>query len=210
MKIALEELLEMELTEYGFFLERDKSYINPIEYYTLLKKAKRALPPMHEFYWITINPKPEASLQRFIALLNNFVKRKPVLDYVYNIEQRGETESDNGKGFHSHLLIKWVKAQNKYVKQFCVSTFKSVVGYPSEQIINIRRISPDIYNDKLAYLNGLKWDPDKDAKIVQDIIFRKKNNILELYKKHGDISQEDSNAPETAPSQEIARHEKGS
>lgn len=146
-------------------------------------------------YWITINPKPDADLKVFMKLLENFVKRKPVLNYMYNIEQRGETEDDQGKGFHSHLLITWAKNQNKYIRQFCITTFKRVVGYPSEQIINIRRITKDIYEDKVQYLLGNKWDKEKDVKVKQDYIFRKKNNILDIYK-HGSL-QEDIQTTQT-------------
>lgn len=136
-----------------------------------------------EIYWITVNPKPEAPLEIIMKSIQNFCNRKAVRDYHYSIEQRGESEQEIGKGIHAHLLLKWDKKQNKYVKQFLIESCKRIVGNHSNNILNIRRITPDIYQDKLDYLNGLKWDKEKDLKIEFDKIFRQRNNILCIYKK---------------------------
>lgn len=206
---SLEELQDMRISEHGFWAGDDEGYLTHGEYYRLLMKAKKSvIKPVEELYWITINPKPEADLEIFLKLLNNFVKRKPVCSYMYNIEQRGETEADAGKGFHSHLLIGWDKKQNKYIRQFCITTFKRVVGYPSDQIINIRRITKDIYQDKIDYLNGKKWDVEKDNKIIVDIIFRKKNNLSLIYK--NDLSQENSSSEPSEEGPSEAGHDQTS
>lgn len=151
------------------------------------KKALKSLVKEEpEIYWITVNPKPEAELEIILKCLQNFCSRKAVRDYHYSIEQRGETEQELGKGIHSHLLVKWDRKQNKYVKQFLIESVKRIVGNHNNNILNIRRITSNIYQDKLDYLNGLKWDKDKDLKIKFDKVFREKNNILCIYKKNAD------------------------
>lgn len=180
---TLEQLQDMVISEHGFWVNDTEGYISHKDYYKFLRSAKRALvKPAVEWYFITINPKPEADLKIFMKLLTNFVKRKPVSHWFYNIEQRGETVADAGRGFHSHLLVAWDKKQNKYLRQFCIATFKRVIGKPNDHNINIRRIGPELVQDKLDYLNGEKWDVEKDEKLEIDKIFRLQNNISILYK----------------------------
>lgn len=139
-----------------------------------------------EIFWITVNPKPDVDIQLVLKCILNFCKRKAVKDYHFSIEQRGESEEEIGKGVHSHILVKWDRKQNKYVKQFLIESVKRLVGNYSNAILNIRRITFDIYQDKLDYLNGLKWDKEKDIKIHFDKIYRERNNILCIYKKSDD------------------------
>nr|UTM74972.1 replication-associated protein [Tick-associated circular DNA virus] len=199
MKITIDLIGAMQCVEENmWYCPELDDYIDTSERCKLMRNVQKRMSNNElkgQNYWITINPKPDADLKVFMKLLENFVKRKPVLNYQYNIEQRGETEADVGKGFHSHLLITWAKNQNKYIRQFCNTTFKRVVGYPNENVINIRRITDDIYNDKVAYLRGDKWDAEKDTKIKYDLIFRNKNNILDIYK-HGSL-QEDIQTTQT-------------
>lgn len=148
-----------------------------------LRSEKKEEP---EIYWITINAKPEAELQVILKSVQNFCNRKAVRDYNYTIEQRGESELEIGKGIHCHLLLKWERKQIKYVKQFLIESCKRIVGSHSNNILNIRRITPDVYQDKLDYLAGKKWDKEKDLKLKYDKIFREKNNILCIYKKDAD------------------------
>lgn len=169
-----------------------KEFIENLYYHTLegddTKAAYQAflstlsVKVIPDYYFITVNPKPDTNLDVFLKLLANFVKRKPVLDYVYVIEQRGETIEEVGKGFHSHILVSWDPKMSKRVRQFCGETFKRVIGCNSNKIININKIPKEYYKDKIDYMTGLKWDPEKDQKIKIDLIFRQKNNILSLYK----------------------------
>lgn len=168
--------LEVDINEYSqvfsAVMEHKKKYLK-----SLVKEEP-------EIYWITVNPMPEAKLDIILKSLQNFTNRKAVRDYHYTIEQRGESEHEIGKGMHAHLLLKWDRRQNKYVKQFLIESCKRIVGNYSHNILNIRRITPDIYQDKLDYLQGKKWDKDKDLKIKFDKVFRDKNNILDIYKKN--------------------------
>lgn len=145
-------------------------------------QLRAAIKEEPEIYWVTVNPKPEAQLDLIMKCIHNFCARKAVKDYHYSFEQRGETLSECGKGIHCHILLKWDKRQNKYVKQFLIESCKRIVGSHSSSILNIRRITSNVYQDKLDYLHGKKWDKEKDDKIKIDKIFREKNNIFDIYK----------------------------
>jgi len=138
-----------------------------------------------ELYFITVNPKPGTTLDMLMKHIHNFCSRKSVRDYLYSIEQRGETEETMGDGIHSHILLKWNKKDNKYIKQFLYESCKRIVGSNMPQILNVRRITNEVYQDKIDYLNGIKWDAEKDLKIKYDIKFREINKISPLYKKDG-------------------------
>lgn len=150
------------------------------------KRLREQVQETPEIYWITVNPKPDVDIQLVLKCVLNFCKRKAVKDYHFSIEQRGESEEEIGKGIHSHILVKWDRKQNKYVKQFLIESVKRLVGNYSPAILNIRRITSDIYQDKLDYLDGKKWDEEKDIKIKWDKIYRERNNILCIYKKSDD------------------------
>lgn len=142
-----------------------------------------------DYYFITVNPKPDIKLDVFLKHINNFIKRKPVINYYYTIEQRGESEAECGKGFHSHILVYWDQKMSKKVRQYAGESFKRVIGANNNHIININKIPKEYLQDKLDYMNGLKWDPEKDLKLKIDILFREKNNLLLLYKKDGSIPE---------------------
>jgi len=145
-----------------------------------------------DYYFITVNPKPDTDINIFIKLLGNFTKRKPVQNFIYTIEQRGETEAECGKGFHSHILLSWDSAMSKKVRQYAGETFKRIIGSNNNNIININRIPKEFWEDKVDYMSGKKWDIEKETKLKYDKIFRKKNNLFLLYKKDGNLPQEDS------------------
>jgi len=180
--------------ELSEILERDPLTVDINEFNEVFtrvmnekKKHLRSLVKVEpEIYWITVNPKPGVELPIIMKTVQNFCNRKAVIDYHYTYEQRGESEQELGKGIHCHMLILWNKKQNKYLKQFLKESCGRIVGSTNNNILNIRRITPDVYQDKLDYLNGLKWDKEKDEKIKMDKIFREKNNILCIFKKHAD------------------------
>jgi len=178
-------LWEIEYLDSNEYNEYDDTEFNKAsaEYIKSIREPAKV-----DYFFLTVNPKPDVKLDLFLKLLGNFVKRKPVVDFVYTIEQRGETESECGKGFHSHILLTWDSSMSSKVRQYSGETFKRIIGSNNNKIININRIPKEFYQDKLDYMNGLKWDSEKESKIKMDLIFREKNNILSLYKKNGSVS----------------------
>lgn len=169
--------LTLDMDEFGIAFER------------VMKLKKDAIRELvleePELYFITVNPKPDITLDMLMKHVHNFCSRRSVRDYFYSIEQRGETEETMGNGIHSHILVEWNKKDNKYIKQFLFESCKRIVGSNMPQILNIRRITKNVFQDKLDYLNGIKWDTEKDLKIKYDIKFREINKISPLYKKDG-------------------------
>jgi len=184
----------LRFKELSDLLERDPLTVDINEFNEIFtrvmnekKKRLRSLVKVEpEIYWITVNPKPGVELPIIMKTIHNFCNRKAVIDYHYTFEQRGESELELGKGIHCHMLILWNKKQNKYLKQFLKESCGRIVGSTNNNILNIRRITSDIYQDKLDYLEGKKWDKEKDLKIKMDKFFREKNNILCIYKKNAD------------------------
>jgi hypothetical protein len=181
----------MDVQEYLFMNDYDwaagSNY--DVEYRIYRESLKPTIEP--HYFFITVNPKPDVKLDLFMKLLVNFCKRKPITDYIYTIEQRGETIEEVGKGFHAHILVSWDPAMSKRVRQFCGETFKRVIGSNNNHIININKIPKEYFKDKIDYMTGLKWDPEKDQKLKIDKIFREQNNILLLYK-NDSLSQNSS------------------
>jgi len=176
------EDIMMTLWDYEYY---DRNTLFDIEEFNKARAEYRLTirePIIVDYYFITVNPKPDVKLDLFLKLLGNFVKRKPVVDYAYVIEQRGETEDAAGEGFHAHLLVSWNRNMTRKVRQYAGETFKRVIGANNNNIININKIPKDFWNDKLDYMNGLKWDAEKETKLKIDKIFREQNNILHIYK----------------------------
>ncbi|AXH77931.1 MAG: putative replication initiation protein [Cressdnaviricota sp.] len=131
-------------------------------------------------YWITINPKPDTKLDVFLKLLEKSINKKWIDKYYYNIEQRGETLENIGTGLHSHMLIvpSSHKRKSEVHREFH-STFKAIVG--NKLHVHIQDFPDNIIQDKLDYLNGLKWDGEKQTKINMDINFRLNNKLNIIY-----------------------------
>lgn len=185
------EDIMMTLWDYEYY---DRNTLFDIDEFNKARSEYRLSirePLIVDYYFITVNPKPDVKLDLFLKLLGNFVKRKPVVDYSYVIEQRGETEADAGVGFHAHLLVSWNRNMTKKVRQYAGETFKRVIGSNNNNIININKIPKEFWNDKLDYMNGLKWDEEKESKLKIDKIFREQNNILHIYK-NGGVQNEES------------------
>lgn len=171
----LESLLDLEITpemekEYDEFFDK---VVRP----RLSKKPKK----LENLFWVTVNPKPEVKLDDFLSKLSKASSKVWIKNWYYNIEQRGETLENAGQGLHSHFLI----IPNKYkrisqVRDEFRSTFKGMIGNP--RCIDVKSYPLNLFQDKLDYLEGKKWDDDKQTKIAVDNYFREKNKLLLLYK----------------------------
>lgn len=157
------------------------------------------------YIWITINPKPEVTLKKFISKIKQIIKYKWVLSYWYSLEQRGEDNEKRGEGMHCHMLLKIptgkripdIRAQlTKVLISSIIGTKKHVHFVTPREI----KLSPDQFmEDKLEYLEGHKWDSEKDVKIEQDLIWREENNLENIYKTchiEEDIQSQEGNEEE--------------
>ena len=83
---------------------------------TKVKKLQQIKNYTHIF--LTINPPPTLSLNDFQKLIKNTLTTSKgsklwIEGYLYVLEQRGETEEEQGKGFHTHILIKLIGHKKK-------------------------------------------------------------------------------------------------
>uniref|UniRef100_UPI00404767B9 hypothetical protein n=1 Tax=Aliarcobacter sp. TaxID=2321116 RepID=UPI00404767B9 len=88
--------------------------------------------------FVTVNPRPDVSLIEFKKAMNKFLSKVWVQSYYMVYEQRGVDETEQGKGFHSHILL-W-KPDNKKsheVIRETKNTFKNVCSVDNPSILNI-------------------------------------------------------------------------
>lgn len=169
-KIYVRSIFDDEYTDPLQKLLKVKAYLS-------LSKHKK----LEQIAWVTINPdETKCSLLRFVGAMEKFTSRSCCIDPVYTYEQRGETEAELGKGFHSHLLFtKDSKVSPSEYKRNLESTFKDCVG--NSKHIWIQYFPKSYHSDKLLYLQGKKWDEEKDVKIDMDILWRDLQDMKSIY-----------------------------
>lgn len=134
-------------------------------------------------YWCTINPKPEVDTTAFVSQIHRVMNRSLVDKCVYSFEQRGENNSELGKGIHMHAII-W--PGKSYSSSFCQRLREAVanlVGCPNKHVW-IVKAKGDWVNEKMEYLQGIKWDKEKDAKCVMDKHWRIEQGLQPWYSKN--------------------------
>lgn len=133
------------------------------------------------FVFITINPKPDADFNDFKINIEDIATWSWVDKCYWVFEQRGSTESEMGRGFHSHIIIeKYNIAVNK-IKSQVKNKFKKFVGVCNDHTINVQKKQRDWLEDKLEYIMGKKYDEGKPEKQEIDIIWREKNSLKPYY-----------------------------
>lgn len=176
MQKAFEDLRRFEL-RYPRVRERPTS-----EYITLVREANEAFhrdSRVKRFmYFVTLNPRPDVPLEKLCSVVEKISRRKFIEKIYYTFEQRGEDIDSLGSGIHSHMLFFSTNSFGQ-VKRDLQNTCKSIVGNPMH--VDVRLYTSEMYEDKLDYLRGVKWDPDKESKIEMDKLFRIKNNLESIY-----------------------------
>jgi hypothetical protein len=133
-----------------------------------------------EWYFLTINPRPEITLKEFMKTIQKAVLKRWITYYIFVIEQRGENEEELGKGFHTHIIF------NKGIKHCKVvlemsNTFKKMCDTSNFHLFNLKNIGDLEKQRKIEYITGTKADEAKHLKQQMDIIFRKKENLKSYY-----------------------------
>lgn len=146
----------------------------------MIKQCRTAMIKEKEknMYWMTINPKPDTPLEKFKLIITAFLKRKMVLSYHYALEQRGKTNETMGEGIHVHILM-YSYDRKPHIIRNTYSTFKSIIG--SKESIDVKKYPSDYHSEKLQYLNGTKWDDEKEDSVKINNQWRINNNIDSVY-----------------------------
>lgn len=133
-----------------------------------------------EWYFLTVNPKPDITLKEFMKTIQKALVKKWITYYIFVIEQRGETENELGKGFHTHIIFNKGIKHCKIVKEMS-NTFKNMCDVSNFHLFNIKNIGDEEKARKIEYITGTKADDAKHLKQQMDIIFRKKENLKSYY-----------------------------
>lgn len=133
---------------------------------------------------ITLRPEPDScSLGNFIIDIHKLCKKKLILQCKYAFEQTGTDDNTKGKGFHCHILAKLRNNTNvqhiiaacNFIKYNCIIQVGNKSG---------RKFIPNKTELEWCenYINGDKHNDSKTQATIIDKIWRKENNIEDLYK----------------------------
>lgn len=152
--------------------------------FDLFKARLKAKSKSNDIYWITINPKPDVILSDFVNKIADVSKRPCLANVVYVFEQRGTSYEDAGKGFHCHILSdKKINFSPQKIQDYLYNSLKKMVG--NKQHVRVDKYPASFREDKLKYMNGEKWDDDKHSAVLINSGWRKKNNLLDIYRYDG-------------------------
>lgn len=133
--------------------------------------------------FITVNPRSDVSLKIFKDTLVKATSKSWITNYIYVIEQRGETEDELGKGMHAHILLfKGKKKLSELVREMG-NTFKKLLDVSNSSLLNIQGCKDDDVDKRLNYMLGKKQDENKHLKQEMDILYRQLNALEHHYGK---------------------------
>lgn len=156
---------------------------NPI----LSNVKKRQNNKKYSHIFLTINPPPQMLLLDFLKTIEKTLgtKKGPKLwieGYLYVLEQRGENETEIGKGFHTHILIKIKDHKKKSeIDRELKNQWKHILDVDNYHIFNIKYIDNEEQKRKQKYMLTLKSDEAKHLKQKYDIIWRENNSLQKYY-----------------------------
>lgn len=133
------------------------------------------------FFFITINPKPETDFNEFKSAVEDISTWCWVNKCYWVFEQRGNIESEMGKGFHAHILIEEHNIEKGKCNTQMINKFKKFVGIVSDNTINVQNKKREWLQDKLEYIMGEKLDEGKPEKQEIDKIWRLKRELQSWY-----------------------------
>lgn len=140
-----------------------------------------------KYIWLCCNPNPLITLDDFKKIVQKAMGKAWLTqsDFLWVIEQRGETQEEAGKGFHFHAL--YVKPDNK---KYCeiiremASSFNKATDTSNIAFYRHYGVSEEEFKRKIGYLTSLKADEQKHAKQAMDRFWRPKVGIEPYYSSH--------------------------
>lgn len=144
--------------------------------------AEKKHEKLSEYMFITINPDPslKLSVKDMNDKLSKVCKSTRIIEYLYSIEQRGDTIDTMGNGIHSHILVKHIFPKFCKLRQHFYNNFKNVIGNIKHIDIKYCKSVIDVSN-RINYINGEKIDKEKMDKVNIDKKWREQWNIDDTY-----------------------------
>lgn len=153
-----------------------------LEMFPFFKECKdKAEKLLTKYIFLTVNPEPTISLKMFRDIIEKVVKKKWMLNYIYVIEQRGNTPDEMGRGFHCHFLIDVENKKHSEAIRELKNTFKKVCDVSYSSCFNIKNIKEEHLKRVIKYITGVKKDAFKHPKQLIDRVFRDTNHISKYY-----------------------------
>jgi hypothetical protein len=149
--------------------------------YNYIKKQEE-IKNKTKYIFLTINPNAQVDFKEFFRVIVKMMSKNWITNYLWVIEQRGETLDELGKGFHFHAIIE--KPANKayaHMVRELSNSANRVCDTSNFHFFNLKNISEEEKERKIVYITGSKADEAKHKKQELDIVFRKNNNLLSYY-----------------------------
>ena len=128
---------------------------------------------------LTINPRPDVSLDELKKVVNKFLSKKSITHYIYCYEVRKETEENVFQGLHVHILFTYTSRVND-IKNSAKRITKKICDSENPSILNIKFIQDELIPEKIKYLRGEK-KTSKKAGVLATKKYRKICDLKDLY-----------------------------
>ena len=150
------------------------------------KIRQKNLKEKRGFLFITISPEDGKFTQEFIEDVKSIFSWSWINEMWFVFEQRGDCESNMGRGAHAHILISdWDNEKSKAEKQITEKFRKYVgaklYGKKLKEVLNVLDKKMEWMPDKMEYILGTKTDEGKPEKQAMDKLWRKKNSYENYY-----------------------------
>lgn len=147
-----------------------------------LKKIRHARDKKDYYGFFTFSFREGTKLDEATKFINKVVSKSWMDEWYYTYEQRGETNTEAGKGLHIHLLFKRV-LKPSHTNREIYNTFKHLTDIKESILFKtaFKYYPKKFKEDKIDYMSGKKWDDDKHQKTIIDKYFRDINSLELLY-----------------------------
>jgi len=130
----------------------------------------------HNWYFITVRPKPGISFEEFYILTYKFVNRAFMLDYKLVFEQKSLT--GEGDGFHLHMICNTKHRSKGEILRDAKSSFNKVADENCVCVKTTRNPEEMFTKYCIEYQSD---DNHKEATRDGDRIWRNKMNLADVY-----------------------------
>lgn len=171
--------MEYVFSDYFKFCEEFNEIQDTKLYEKLKGKMGNSPVTDKDYYFLTINPRPDIDVQLFLKTILKALSKRWITYYEFVLEQRSDTEDFHG--VHTHIIF------NKGIKHCKVvlemkNSFKHMCDCSDFHYFNLKNIDNDEMIRKTSYILDRKADPEKWPKQDMDILFRAKHNLQKSYK----------------------------
>lgn len=178
--------LERVVSQYYYnhfnklIMEENVEEILPL--FVRIKEEINSVQDNTNYIFLNVNPASNIELLNFLKIIEKSLKKKWIKSFLYVIEQRGETEEEIGKGFHTHIIIEKeeTKSYSQAIKELA-RAFSGACDTSNLHFFNGSKIKQNDLSKRKNYILGRKADSAKWKKQDMDIIFRKEYFLKNYY-----------------------------